>query len=388
MDIVLTSRERSYVASLKKRHRQQITDVIHRHKHRRGACEAVPFRVQVLQSRLPEGLRCEIFDRLDRCDSDKFVLWVQKAMRLPLGVVYCTPPKSLSVSLQDALQVMNATVTGQDSAKREVLRLICASSRGTGDGGGYALGFEGPPGVGKTHFVKHALAPALGRPFVSIPLGGANDVSYLLGSNYTYEGSKEGRLAAALVEAGCCNPIIHFDEVDKVGRDRGGDIESVLIHITDPTAPHMRDRYFHDIDLDFSKCTFVFGFNDAERVSPILLDRMKRVRFEAPTIEQRREIVTTHLLPRVNERYGTDVRLSTKATDVVMTGTEGSGMRDAERRIDHLVSLVLLCDTLGGKQVGAIRCAAFDENGDVSYEFARAALPAAVPQPVVGSMYT
>ena len=48
--------------------------------------------------------------------------------------------------------------------------------------------------------MRNALAPALQRPLVSIPLGGATDVSYLLGSLYTYEGSK-GRSAAAFLSS-------------------------------------------------------------------------------------------------------------------------------------------------------------------------------------------
>ena len=101
------------------------------------------------------------------------------------------------------------------------------------------------PPSGKTHFARAALAAALERPMISIPLGGATDVSYLLGSIYVYEGSREGRLAAALVEAKCCNPIIFFDEVDKVSStDRGAEIISVLIHLVDPTANSaMRDRW-------------------------------------------------------------------------------------------------------------------------------------------------
>ena len=81
------------------------------------------------------------------------------------------------------------------------------------------------------------------------------------------------------MESGCCNPIIYFDEVDKISStERGADISSTLIHLIDPTTSKtLRDRYFHGIDLDFSRCTFVFSYNDPSKVNPILLDHPRPV---------------------------------------------------------------------------------------------------------------
>ena len=239
---------------------------------------------------------------------------------------------------------MDARVTGHAAAKAEVLKLVCqAHTPGARNASAYSLGFEGPPGTGKTHFVRHALAPALQRPFVSIPLGGATDVSYLLGSVYTYEGSKEGRLAAAFMETKCCTPVIHLDEVDKISAtERGQEIVSVLIHLIDPSAnTTLRDRYFHDVDLDFSKCTFVFSYNDPARVNPILLDRIKRVRLEAPTRDERRAILRDHLLPRAQSRLGTRLAVDDGAVELLLDRAEG-GMRGTEKDLDHVLATAQL----------------------------------------------
>ena len=246
----------------------------------------------------------------------------------------------------------------------------------------YSLGLEGPPGTGKTHFVRHALAPALGRPMVSIPLGGASDISYLLGNMYTYEGSKEGRLAAALVEAGCCDPVVYFDEVDKIsGTERGQEIASVLIHLVDPTANSaLRDRFFHGIDLDFSRCTFVFSYNDPRAVPPVLLDRIKRVAMPAPSAEERVEIVARHMVPRAQARLNPGLALSDGAAAAVLAAcgaAEGQGMRGAERALDHVLAAAQLCAECGeggdGALAGAPGVAALDADGRVAR--ARGALP-------------
>ena len=200
--------------------------------------------MQVLQSVLPEHVKLEIFEDFKAEQSEKYLTWVRKAIRLPLGVM--NPCKTNNVSLQRnilrASELLDETTTGHSGIKREVLKILCQSTQ---CGTTYALGLEGPPGCKKTHFVKHSLAPALQLPCVSIPLGGVTDASFLVGCPYSYEGSKEGRLAAALIEVGCCNPIIHFDEVDKIPKtERGYEIESVLMDLIDPSEPTWSDVNF------------------------------------------------------------------------------------------------------------------------------------------------
>jgi ATP-dependent Lon protease len=51
-----------------------------------------------------------------------------------------------------------------------------------------------------------------------------------------------------------------------------------LIHLTDSSQNHrFRDRYVGD-DLDMSRAVMIFSFNDRDRVSPTLLDRMNVVK--------------------------------------------------------------------------------------------------------------
>ena len=371
---LFSHRERRYLSNMKKRQREELVDLVERNQVEPAH---TPLRIQVLQSKLPDPVKYSIFDHLARCDSDKVVSWVKKAMKLPLGVSKQTSyaKSDLGTALFNAKKVMNDGVCGMDHVKREVLQLMCLS--GSSARQTFALGLEGPAGCGKTHFVENALAPALERPLVKIPLGGASDASYLVGANFTYEGSKEGRLAAALVEAGCVNPIIHFDELDKISNtERGNEIESILIHIIDPSCPVVRDRYFHDIDLDFSQCTFVFGYNDASKVSPILLDRIKRVKVPPPDAEQREVILKEHMLPRVCEQLGKEHRLSDEAVRAILSlGDDERGMRKIEQTATHVLTSAHLCATLQEDARACGLCESvkvFDEDGAVTGEFADA----------------
>ena len=384
----LNGREADFVRGMKRRERAEVVKMLEDDTKRQRRALTAPLRIQVLQSRLPEAVRLQIFEELRGGACDKYVAWVRAALRLPLGVLHAAaaPPAAAeapAAAVRAARAALDRAVAGHARAKREVLKLVCQARAGAPGAAAYSLGLEGPPGTGKTHFVRHALAPALGRPMVSIPLGGAADVSYLLGSMYTYEGSKEGRLAAALVEAGCCDPIVYFDEVDKIsGTERGQEIASVLIHLIDPTANSaLRDRYFHGIDLDFSRCTFVFSYNDPRAVSPVLLDRIKRVAMPAPTAEERVEIVARHMVPRAQARLNTALALSEGATAAVLAASgaaAGKGMRDAERALDHVLAAAQLCaecdEAADGALAGAPGVAALDADGRVGRAFAERCL--------------
>lgn len=336
--------ERPYLRNMKKRDRTLVFKNLER-----GMKEArygeVPIRVQVLQSKLPHTLQLQIFEtlRAGPC-SEKYMGWVRKAMELPLHMEVNPRLKMCA-----AQKVLDASTTGHSVAKMEVLKMVCQRIAGGTNAGAYSLAFEGPPGTGKTHFIRNSMANALQRPFVSIPMGGATDISFLLGHNFTYEGSKPGRLVDALIEAKCCNPVIHFDEPDKVG-ERGKELLDFLVHLIDPTQNfQLRDRYLHGIDIDFSKCTFVFSFNDASKIPPILLDRMKRIRMGSPTKEQKVEIVTKHILPRVQTRINFHETLAPDTIEHIVESSNKEGMRDVEKQIDHVLALGQLMNKKGSE---------------------------------------
>ena len=338
--------EMEYFRGLKRREREEVQKTLE--PITKAQCQVEPLRFRVLRSRLPAAVKLRVFEEMRTCMSEKYVTWIHKLLRLPIGVAKL--PARQNLSAQDALlaarAALDADVTGHEAAKQEVLKLVLQQhSLGYRQAvkQSYALGFEGVPGCGKTLFVKKALVPALGRPVVSIPLGGATDVSFLVGHPYTYEGAKEGALAAGLSESGCANPIFFFDEVDKISEtERGREISSLLVHLIDPTAnTALRDRYFHGLDLDYSFCTFVFSYNDPARVHPVLLDRIRRVPMSAPTFEERQKIISKHLLPRLQQRLSTKLGLSDAIVKDVADCDE-SGMRDTERVLEHVVSSALV----------------------------------------------
>ena len=75
------------------------------------------------------------------------------------------------------------------------------------------------------------------------------------------------------------NPVIYFDELDKISETpKGEEIAGILTHLTDTSQnSQFHDKYFAEINFDLSKCLFIFSYNDESKVNPILKDRMYRI---------------------------------------------------------------------------------------------------------------
>jgi len=172
------------------------------------------------------------------------------------------------------------------------------------DAMGTAIAIKGPMGTGKTTLVKDGISKILGREFAFIALGGNGDSSFLEGHSYTYEGSTWGKIVQILIDSKCMNPIIYFDELDKISdTPKGEEIIGILTHLTDTSQnSEFHDKYFSEVDFDISKCLFIFSYNDESKVNPILRDRMYRIQTKGYEAKEKIIIARDHLLPKIREQ--------------------------------------------------------------------------------------
>jgi ATP-dependent Lon protease len=205
--------------------------------------------------------------------------------------------------------ILNNSIYGQEDAKLQIKRII--GQWINGDNEGYCLGFEGYPGTGKTSLAKKGIANCLkdedgsSRPFAFIALGGSTHGATLEGHSYTYVGSTWGEIANVLMETQCMNPIIFIDELDKVSQtEHGKEIIGILTHITDSSQnTEFCDKYFN-IKMDLSKCLFIFSYNDASKIDPILADRIHKINFKPLSLEDKIIITKNYLMPELISKIG------------------------------------------------------------------------------------
>lgn len=275
--------------------------------------------------------------------------WIHGYIRLPLGVY-----KDLPVTIDDGAEAcakfvssvrekMDAAIYGHDEAKLQILQFV-SSWIANPNAAGNVLSIHGPAGCGKTTLVKEGVAKALGRPFHFISLGGATDASYLNGHGYTYEGSVWGRIADVLMQSKCMNPIIYFDELDKISTTpHGEEISNMLIHLTDGSQnDSFQDRYFAGINLDLSRCLFIFSHNNHENVNPILRDRMYNIKVSGFDTKQKVHIAEHYLVPEalLQVKLQDQITFPNDTLKYIVDTVcgEEKGVRDLKRGIQTMVS--------------------------------------------------
>lgn len=344
--ISLSQKEKDFMDSLGKIEIEKIVEIF-----KKNSEESKPIRMSVLTSSLPDDVKLRYFDTIPYNDSDKYLSLIRSSLEIPFGNIK-KPLKKSKKFLENATKIMDKHITGNNESKREVLKLLCKWNSGM-FGGTYAIGLEGKPGTGKTTFVKKAFSEATNLPLIYIGLGGCQDSTYLLGNSYTYEGSTYGRLVGGLIETKCCNPIFFFDELDKVScSPRGEEIINVLIHLIDVSQnSHIRDKYFN-FDVDFSKCIFVFSYNDASKISPVLLDRIKRICVETPNNGDKLKIVKNNIIPKYSFNKKGVCDFEDDAISFILKRNEDeTGLRSIEKDIEHTYSCFNLYQTYGSASI-------------------------------------
>jgi ATP-dependent Lon protease len=195
-------------------------------------------------------------------------------------------------------------IYGMDSVKNEILNVVCkfitnpASNRNN-------IALYGAAGVGKSKFIK-ILSETLKLPMKVISLGGIKDSSFFLGHGYVYVESGPGKILQNVIDSKISNPILYFDELDKVSEtDNGKDIFSFLCYLTDPTQnTRFTDHYFYGMEFDLSKIFYVFTFNDINKIDKILLDRLNIIKVNTPNDKDILVILERHCIPEIIKNIG------------------------------------------------------------------------------------
>jgi ATP-dependent Lon protease len=320
----------------------------------------VPLRFKVIESEMDmktKAIALENIDKMSEMDvstgeHSKMDHWINGLMRIPFGKYNNIPvnpdssTKEKREFIQNTYKTLDKAIYGHKEAKTHMLQVIGKWIKNPGSGGN-VLAIQGPMGNGKTTLVKEGISKVLNRPFHFIALGGASDSAYFDGHCYTYEGSHWGRIVQILQDSKCMNPIIYFDELDKISEtSKGDEITHMLTHITDPSQNSLfQDNYFPGVHLDLSKALFIFSYNDESKVDKILRDRMYVIHTEGFKTEDKIEICNEYLIPEIFDVFAFEKDEIVFTDEIVKTiiekHTEGEeGVRNLKRCIETIVSKI------------------------------------------------
>ncbi|MBE7010070.1 MAG: endopeptidase La [Ruminococcaceae bacterium] len=240
-----------------------------------------------------------------------------------------------NLDLSRAEKILERDHFGLAKVKERILEYL-AVKKITGTMAGPILCLVGPPGVGKTSIAR-SIAESLGRNYVRISLGGIRDEADIRGHRKTYIGSMPGRIIQGMKQAGSQNPLMLFDEIDKMGADYKGDPSAALLEVLDSEQNSRFRDHFLELEYDLSQVLFVATANTLDTVPKPLLDRMEIIELTGYTAEEKMQIAMRHLLPKQREKHGLttkNFKLSAAALrDMIAFYTRESGVRGLERKI-------------------------------------------------------
>ncbi len=239
------------------------------------------------------------------------------------------------VNISAAKKILDRDHDGIQKVKERILEFLAVKQLKP-DLKGQILCFVGPPGVGKTSIAK-SIADATNRKFARISLGGIRDEAEIRGHRRTYIGSMPGRIINALKLSGSSNPVILFDELDKLTKDAHGDPTSAMLEVLDVEQNSSFRDNFIELPVDLSECFFIATANTTETIPAPLLDRLEVIQMDSYSDKEKLAIAKNHLIPKQLKRHGlkaSQCRISDAAVKELITAyTRENGVRNLEREI-------------------------------------------------------
>lgn len=274
-------------------------------------------RVQV--AKIPDGLKEKclgMVERLDRMaqygtysiEFENTSRYIDTVLSIPWEV-----SSEDNFDTTNARNALDAHQYGLESVKQKILEYIAvlqlhdnkAKESGERDPSFRApvMMLVGLAGTGKTSFA-YAVGDALNRKVARIPFGGMGDALTLRGQSRAFSDAEPGAVIKALILAGTNNPVLLFDEIDRVADESRSSIMGVLLELLDPAQNNaFRDHYI-DYPIDLSRALFLATGNNTTNISTAVLDRMEIIQMPSYTDEEKHMIASKYVFPRAIAEAG------------------------------------------------------------------------------------
>ena len=243
------------------------------------------------------------------------------------------------VDIEGIEKILTSEHFGQKKVKENLLQLFSVRKLKK-DFKGIVLCFVGPAGTGKTSLAQ-AIAKALGRKFVRVNVAGVRDESEIKGTRSAYTEAFPGKILGAIKEAGCSNPVIMIEPVDKMAKENlKGDPATALAEALDPDKNFgFLDNYL-GVAFDLSDVIFVTTALVPDEIPGSLFDLMEMIEFSGFIDEEKLEIAKKFILPMLLNKHGLseqDIQFTDEALKkIIRQYTVEAGIRSLQREMENI----------------------------------------------------
>ncbi|MEP1448941.1 MAG: AAA family ATPase [Paraglaciecola sp.] len=202
-----------------------------------------------------------------------------------------------------------------------------------------SLNLDGPPGAGKTTFVR-ALATILGVDFFDLTISSMVAKFELCGFNPNWKNASCGRLAKIMFEqTNNFQPIILLDDLCSVytGSESEHTLLPVLLNILEPhQAKRFKDQ-FYNLEIDLSGVIFISTTNKFSRLPENIQSRLNNYQIELPVGQQFSRVVQNIYRGLVAENELSDI-FSENLNETVIAKLQNTNLRHIKRLLTRAIS--------------------------------------------------
>ena len=298
-------------------------------------------KAKMIENYLTTDNRKLLFDAIDSLDGTKartpeheqLRTYISEFLSIPWGPVVDTTNYDFAA----VTKAIDESHYGAEEIKESILDYLMLSQRASNKDQGTTLCLYGPPGVGKTS-IAQALAKALNKKLVHIPMSSITSPTDLRGIGKEYRGSHLGAIGKALSDAGSTNAIIVLDELDKIPNEA---IANALLDILDPIQNKKFIEGHLGATIDLSNILFIATANDVSQIPYPLMQRMTFIEMDAYSVRQKLEIAQNYIIPRLLTEFKLDsIPFLTPEliNEVIVHYTVEAGVRKLTAKLKTLIA--------------------------------------------------
>ena len=153
----------------------------------------------------------------------------------------------------------------------------------------------GGPGCGKTAFASELTRIIMGKAGFKVDLGNDVAIFTITGSDPTFRKGRCGIISESMFSDDglhpLANPIIHFDELDKISDEREYNCQTVFYALLEKSTSRCFFENFVGVNIDASNINYIFTSNTLENIPAPILNRLTIFQIQDYTHEQLRDCV-------------------------------------------------------------------------------------------------